>query len=967
MSSLPPLLGASFVGKTGPVGTLVPSGSTMAPAPGTPLRMAMGSGSSLPLASRKVPGAIKRVPVRSRTVVQGANLASRGGTTQRPGFHDHRRVCHLHSPSIQTASSRGCVGTDSARAGGGGNGTSERSDVECPTYVGVGILGWPHASAVMITKNEAPETMTLERIRTIPNSTSHTMVARERNETPTVRPWRRITVTSCHILRQERTYVVLFSLGDSWPAPGFTRLGKKAQKEHGVTRERAGAGLANARADLFLMTLWSQSYVPFVSRTLRLAAAFYLLATLAACRAVPSGRSAVDRITVRGADQIDAADIEEKIATTSSPKFLGLFQGVLYDYSIFDRNVFQRDLARVEAVYRSKGYYEAHARAGRVHWITNEHVRIEIVVDEGKPVLVDTVRVVGLEGLPKNIADLAERAAARALPRNEPFDEEQFDKALAAVRRVLTDRGYAYAKVKNDAHVDIVAHKADVVLTAAPGETCVFGSVSIEGLRELPDLPIRRAIDIDPGEPFSEAALESAQQAVLDLGVFASVEIAPDLSDPSRPDRVVPINVKVEPSRLRTVRLGGGIEFDALKADVHGIVGWENRNFLGGMRSFGVTFKPGVVLYPTRVSDIELPNRFLPESRLRFDFRQPGFIEARTNAFIRPELDVQALLVNPDPPPNQRVIGYGEIRNGIGIDRAYWKFYVAVSHNLQVAYPFAYVGSRDPTLGTLVISYPELITQLDFRDDRIHPRKGVWIGNTLQFAGGPFGGQAQDIKLQPDVRGYVPISRGVVLAVRGAVGFLFPRNYGSNIQHPGSLFEASEERTRDYQLTFFRGFFSGGPTTNRGYPLRGIGPHDMVPFISPELEVQRQSTTCGSDPGEFDCRTPTGGFTLWEASTEVRFKVTGPLSVATFCDASDVSPRTTDIRLSHLHLSCGAGGRYDTPVGPIRLDIGYRIPGLQVIGGLTPDEREPSTIPAKRSSGDFGIPIAISLGIGEAY
>jgi outer membrane protein insertion porin family/translocation and assembly module TamA len=136
-----------------------------------------------------------------------------------------------------------------------------------------------------------------------------------------------------------------------------------------------------------------------------------------------------------------------------------------------------------------------------------------------------------------------------------------------------------------------------------------------------------------------------------------------------------------------------------------------------------------------------------------------------------------------------------------------------------------------------------------------------------------------------------------------------------------------------------------------------VGPHAIVPFISPEFALQRAGVTCGDN---YDCRSPTGGFTLWEASTEVRFKVTGPLSAATFCDASDVSPRTTDIRPTHLHLSCGAGARYETPIGPVRLDIGYRVPGLQVIGGLTRDEREPETFP-------FGIPIAVSIGIGEAY
>ena len=43
------------------------------------------------------------------------------------------------------------------------------------------------------------------------------------------------------------------------------------------------------------------------------------------------------------------------------------------------------------------------------------------------------------------------------------------------------------------------------------------------------------------------------------------------------------------------------------------------------------------------------------------------------------------------------------------------------------------------------------------------------------------------------------------------------------------------------------------------------------------------------------------------------------------------------------HLSCGGGARYDTPVGPIRLDIGYRIPGLQYPGGAS-FELEPALL-----------------------
>ena len=103
---------------------------------------------------------------------------------------------------------------------------------------------------------------------------------------------------------------------------------------------------------------------------------------------------------------------------------------------------------------------------------------------------------------------------------------------------------------------------------------------------------------------------------------------------------------------------------------------------------------------------------------------------------------------------------------------------------------------------------------------------------------------------------------------------------------------------------------------------------------------------------------PLGGFTLWETSVELRYPISGPLSAATFCDASDVSSRQLTLTYNP-HLSCGQGLRYATPVGPVRFDIGYRIPGLQVLSNEDRLESDPGTI--------LGLPVTVSLGIGEAF
>lgn len=700
---------------------------------------------------------------------------------------------------------------------------------------------------------------------------------------------------------------------------------------------------------------------------------------LCGCHHIPKGRSSVDEVDIRGEDQVTG--LEDKIATQPSPKFIWLFRGVLYEYSVYDRFVVQEDLARVEAYYRERGYYEAHARAGRVFRKSDQHVRVEILVDEGKPTLTEKGVIEGAP-LQAPLALLAAQVAMlRELPVDKPFDHDQFKAAEEKIKAAFTERGYAYAEVESESTVDLVRHRAKPVFKIKAGPICKYGEVTIEGLGKLPEPVVRRTLNLKPGTQFDSAELTDAQQAALGLNVFASVEIKPVLGKRAdgTPDPVVPLKVITEPAKLRAWQIGGGVEFDALKTDVHAVVGWEHHNFFGGLRTFSVTFRPGMILYPLRVGNIAAPTDLLFEEKLKMEFRQPAFLEPRTTGFLAPQFNVFPLLLTPDPNPAQPVIGYAELQHATGVNRQFGRLFAELSHNVQVDLPLRYLPGRDENgktitygrgetdpfekLSMIVLSYPELRTQLDFRDDRVHPHKGFFLGNTLQYAGGPFGGTASDIKIQPEGRVFVPIHRRVTWATRATVGFLIPFNYGQAVRNPDKSrdpADATVDQVRDYQVTFFRGFFSGGPSSNRGYPIRGVGPYDNVPFLTPAAAAGAAfNCNAANSDALARCQTPTGGFTLWELSTELRFQITKELSIATFCDASDVSRKTFDIRVSYLHLSCGPGVRYDTPVGPIRADLGVRIPGAQNPGGKNSGEREPTPL--------LGLPVALAVGIGEAY
>ncbi len=729
-------------------------------------------------------------------------------------------------------------------------------------------------------------------------------------------------------------------------------------------------------------------------RASRATALAILSILLTACAKLPSGQQATDALSLRGTKALEEGDVEEKLATQASPKFLGLFRGLIYDYDLFNRATLQRDLARVERYYRDQGFYSAHARAGRVIATSPGHVRVEIVVEEGAPVIQRRIGIEGAEGLSPPFRAAVEAAARAALPEGAPFTEANALACEQEARKALTDRGYAYATVKRDSYLDIVHGKADTVLTITPGEPAKFGPVVIQGLdpdasgprlQEIPEAPLRRAIDIKEGEPYSTARVEAAAKALRDFEIFSSVSVVPDLSHPET--HVVPLTVRAEPTNLRQVRLGGGLELDAIRTEVHLVAGWEDHNFLGGLRDFSIDLTPGVVFYPVNIGNIVAPTDLFFEERLRALLRQPGFLEAETEAFVRPEFNVFPLLVKTDPQEADPVVGYREFKGAAGLDRTFLKrLYVNLSYVAQVEDPFEYKPPLDPALRTLVIAYPELLVHLDFRDDSTHPHAGFYLGNDLQVAGGIFGGDPQDVRIVPEVRTYVPVARKLTFATRASVGFLFAGNYGGVVQN--QLNDAvtpanSSKRVRDIQTVLFRGFFSGGSTSNRGFPLRGVAPHGVVPFLNPGSASQ-QLRDCPpptaangyTPPDPTTCSSPIGGFTLWELSNEIRFGLGGPLSGAAFCDMSDVSPRQypdrSAFRLDHLHLSCGVGARYDTPVGPIRLDVGYRIQPLQVLGF----KDEASAFDADPSNGlqtpffnntPFAVPLAIAIGIGEAY
>jgi outer membrane translocation and assembly module TamA len=166
----------------------------------------------------------------------------------------------------------------------------------------------------------------------------------------------------------------------------------------------------------------------------------------------------------------------------------------------------------------------------------------------------------------------------------------------------------------------------------------------------------------------------------------------------------------------------------------------------------------------------------------------------------------------------------------------------------------------------------------DRRDDPLDARRGFYAEVRAEEGNGW-------IQVTPEARGYVPLGRRWVLAARLRGG-----------------------RTLSGESPLTRRYFSGGGTSHRGFAFRRL-----APWVE---------TTEGE-------RAPVGGQALVETSVEARIellKVRGRwLGTVLFLDGGDVTERASELSATNLHWAAGTGLRYDTPVGDLRLDFGWRL------------------------------------------
>jgi outer membrane protein insertion porin family/translocation and assembly module TamA len=682
------------------------------------------------------------------------------------------------------------------------------------------------------------------------------------------------------------------------------------------------------------------------------------------CSAVDLSGCAVDRIAIENNEALTDDELLARIATAETGgvlegiPILGALDALTVEYERFDRFVVERDLARIERLYRAKGYYEARVRTGRVRRLDRHapgdvrtaRIGVEIVVEEGPPVrpeVIPTEFVTPLDGSPPSPEAI--ELAANLVDRfrdDATFTEARYEEVRAAIERALAERGHAYARVVGRADIDLRAHVAYVSYRVDPGPPCTIGRVTFAPLGALSEREeqLRDALGFEAGDTYSPKRLEDAEAALSNLGVFGSVAIRAEraalppldprpaspqplpaspqplpaspgdtaspggtaLSEPSpRPtepeaavDRKLPtaiaIRVEAQPGSRGELRAGAGLELgDQIAARAIG--GFQSKDWIAPLDRFNFELRPRVVAYPWRLSTLfgDTPE-VVPEASARLQYSLPIPGDPRTTAFLVGQASV-GLERNLDIParirPNTDIPMEYLAEQRVGAERRFFgsALLASLSHNLLYTQPFSWNLDRPPgSAQSLIVSFFEGYAELDLRRgprktlDRVNPARGVLLSLDAQLAGYFAGGDANDVRVRPEIRFFAPLVGDTILAGRFATALLVTSGYGTTLDTTYSVGrlgllggdEALRNRTnRDLQILEKRALFSGGPSSNRGYGYNEIAPHRVLGDKGELL----------TDPDAI------GGRTLWEASIEARVPLSGELGGTLFIDASDVT------------------------------------------------------------------------------
>lgn len=590
-------------------------------------------------------------------------------------------------------------------------------------------------------------------------------------------------------------------------------------------------------------------------------------------------RSRFTRIELQGNKYFDGPTILERMSLTPA-SFLRNRRGK------FSPSMLDRDVQAVTELYRSNGFRDTKVipRVIRDDGGDAQNVHVQIKIEEGPQILVGELELSGVDL--KLVDEVTGLISSRA---GQPFSVTSVALDRDAILGYYFNSGYPEAIF--DAQIKPAADSGHVNLkyVVNEGRRTFARGVLVNGLHATRPSLVEKRITIRPGEPLSQSAIVEMQRRLYDLGIFSTVEVA--VQNPEGIERSKYVVLQADEARRYTFNLGMGAEIGRIggsttsldaPAGAPGVsprllIGISRLNMFGLGHTAAVTGRVSTI--QQRVLSSYLAPQFQGNDNLSLSFSElfDRSSDIRTFTSTRNEGSVQLS----QKLSRSSLLEYRVAVRQVSIDQSSLKIDPALI-------PVYSVPVRTTILSATWIQ--------DRRDDPLESTRGYQ--NTADFGVAPKMIASGTYYTRMVVRNssYHKVARDVIVARTVSFGWL--------------------HNLSDKPVPLPERFFAGGNTTNRAFPENQAGPRDAITGFA------------------------LGGDSFLFVGTELRFPVVGKtLGGVLFHDMGNVYSSLGDISFRfHQHdqpdpkgpqdfnymvHSAGVGIRYRTPIGPVRVDLGY--------------------------------------------
>jgi outer membrane protein insertion porin family len=571
----------------------------------------------------------------------------------------------------------------------------------------------------------------------------------------------------------------------------------------------------------------------------------------------------------------------KKILGTRQRWFLSFITGA----GNLDREVLETDTERLTAYYYEHGYIDVRVDDPVIDR-AEEGLTVTFKIDEGQVYSFGEVLIVGetLPGL--ETGDVGLKAK-----QGETFRPSKLREDMNALTERYGDAGYAFVNVTPETDVRQAERTVVIGYRVVRGPEVYIDRIEISGNTKTRDKVIRRELELQEQKRFSGSQLRRSQQRLRRLGFFEDVNITTRKADAE--DR---LDVVVDVKEGSTGAFSAGA----------GISSGESFLFNVNLRELNLFGRGQRVVLNADFGSIR--------RNLNLSFTEPYFLdtylslgvdafnwELRFNEFTRGGTGGGIRTLYP-----LSALGFRDL----------WRFSlldtrVGLEYQIELA-EIADVSSRAASVirAQQGKSLTSAVVPRLFRDTRNHPfdpTDGSLQDFSLEVAG--LGGDSQFVKFDSRARWYVPIWQSERLGMfTFSTGWTFGYGFGYGGQR---------------ELPLFERYFPGGINSVRGFQVRSLGPN--VPVFDQVKETNDKCALGDNRCARLVRRDEIGGSEQLIFNNEIIFPLIQSFGLkgVVFFDAGQAFTSAEGIQFDGLRTAAGFGVRWLSPIGPLRIEIGF--------------------------------------------